>query len=113
MLRQTRLHHGLRNELKDSVGWSCLDSKEAVGSRMAAPELQQVLPDPQDRLLWQHLRVLLAGRRMCLKVTSDSREDKVRVVHRVHNSLAVPSGFVGFLRSKDHTGTSPISRSAA
>lgn len=33
---------------------------------------------------------------------------RVRVVHMVLNSLAVPSGFVGFLTAtKDHTSASP------
>lgn len=41
---------------------------------------------------------LLVGS-VCLKMIY-SREGKVRVVHRVQNSLAVPSAFMGFLRSK-------------
>lgn len=88
MLRQTRLHHGLRNELKDSAGWTCLDSKEAVGSRTAAPELQQVLPAPQAALAAS--AGIACWEAHVPQGHSDSRGDRVRVVHRVQTPWQCP-----------------------
>lgn len=97
MLRQTRLHHGLRNELKDSAGWTCLDSKEAVGSRTAAPELQQVLPAPQAALAAS--AGIACWEAHVPQGHSDSRGDS-EGCPQGPNSLAVPSGVVGFVRSR-------------
>lgn len=101
MLRQTRLHHGLRNELKDSAGWSCLDSQGDCGISHGSARAPAGSPlFLRTGCSGSICGYCLLGGRTCLKITSYSREDKVRVVHMVHTSLAAPSGFVGFLRSK-------------
>lgn len=89
-------------------GWFPLTCTEGVRSGTAAPA------PPRSSLLRSREQAALAALAgllgdSCVSASAQRAvEREVRAVPMVQNSLAVPSGFVGFLKAtKDHTSTSP------